>query len=259
MSEQISTDQFRAWLLAFADRTREQENYLTQLDAAIGDADHGINMQRGMEKLRERLVGSPAPAPVWGAVRRLGSHSSPVATPRAASASPADKHEGAQKDELPTFLRGVGMVLISHVGGASGPLYGSFFLSAAKEAVELEASTAEPLMAVTLPQLARLFRSGAAGVQQRGKAQLGDKTMLDALLPAVDALAQAAQAGDPIEAAFRNARQAAHDGMVHSTALQARRGRASYLGPRSIGHQDPGATSTYYLFETAIGTLGGET
>ncbi len=254
MSEQISTDQFRAWLLAFADRIREQEDYLTQLDAAIGDADHGINMQRGMEKLRERLVGEPAPAPVWGAVRRLGSHSSPVAAPRAAPVPPADERE----DELPNFLRSVGMVLISHVGGASGPLYGSFFLSAAKEALDLASSTAEPLRSVTLPQLARLFRSGAAGVQQRGKAQPGDKTMLDALLPAVDALAQAARAGDSLDGALRAASQAAHDGMVHSTALQARRGRASYLGPRSIGHQDPGATSTYYLFEAAISTLGGE-
>ena len=261
MNEQISTEQFRQWLLAFAQRISEQEGYLTELDAAIGDADHGINMQRGMAKLRERLAGAPAPAPVWGAMRRLGSHSSPMAAGRAAVQEAPPKPQREQEEDLPNFLRGVGMTLISHVGGASGPLYGSFFLSAAKEASALSESLDEPLTAVTLVQLARLFRRGAEGVQQRGKARLGDKTMLDAMLPAVEALAQAAQAddaqaGDSIESALRAACRAARDGMAHSTALQARRGRASYLGPRSIGHQDPGATSTFYLFETAMETLG---
>ncbi len=257
MSEQISTEQFRAWLLAYADRIRELEDYLTRLDAAIGDADHGINMRRGMEKVRERLLGAPAPVTVWG-THRLGSHNSPMAASGPTAAAPATSEP---EDDVATFLRGVGMTLISHVGGASGPLYGSFFLGAAKDVASDGSSDvtegSEPLTAVTLPQLAHLFRHGAEGVQQRGKAQLGDKTMLDAMLPAVDALAEAAQAGHSMGEALRAACEAARGGMEHSTSLQARRGRASYLGPRSVGHQDPGATSTFYLFETAVETLGG--
>ena len=255
MSEQISIEQLRNWLLAYANRIREQERYLTELDTAIGDADHGINMRRGMEQVRQRLNTAPAPAPVWG-THRLGSHSSPMGRGRPVVKEAPTSSEPASEpaDDISTFLRGVGMMLINHVGGASGPLYGSFFLSAAKETAGWE----EPTTEVTLPQLAQLFRGGAAGVQHRGKAQLGDKTMLDAMLPAVEALAQAAQAGESLDAALQAACRAAHDGMAHSTALQARRGRASYLGPRSIGHQDPGATSTFYLFETAVETLGSE-
>ncbi len=123
------------------------------------------------------------------------------------------------------------MTLISTVGGAAGPLYGAFFLRAAKDA--------DGAASVSPAQLAAMFRSGLEGVQQRGKAQAEDKTMLDALQPAVDALEAAVAAGHDADTALEQALVAARRGMVHTTELQANKGRASYLGSRSIGHQDP--------------------
>ncbi len=212
MGQEITLPQFRRWLLAYARRIIQEEDYLTELDAAIGDADHGANMRRGMVKVLERLQ------------------------------APDDNC-----NDIGSLLRSVAMIMISSVGGAAGPLYGTFFLRAA--------AVANQHRSVTLPELARMFRTGLEGIQQRGKAVLEDKTMVDAIQPAVEALEAAAEANQSLAVALASARQAAKLGMEHTVELVARKGRASYLGPRSVGFQDPGATSAYYLFETAAETL----
>jgi dihydroxyacetone kinase-like protein len=213
MGQAITLAHFRQWLLEYAERIVQHEAELTQLDAAIGDADHGANMRRGMDRIVQRLA-----------------------------------DPGIQCDDIGALLRTVAMTLISSVGGAAGPLYGAFFLRAAQ--------TAGAVDTVDLDTLAAMFRDGLAGVQQRGKAELNDKTMIDALHPAVVALRAAAESGADVNAALVAARTAAEAGMRHTIPLQANRGRASYLGPRAVGHQDPGATSLYYLIEAAAATLG---
>ena len=213
MGERVSLAQFERWLLLYAAKIEEQEAYLTELDAAIGDADHGVNMQRGMTQVRKRLA--------------------------AEDQAPAD---------VGKFLRSIAMTLISSVGGAAGPLYGAFFLRAAADVNSNQD--------VELAQLAVMFRDGLEGIKQRGKAQLNDKTMIDALEPAVQALEDAAADAVTLAEAMRAARRAAENGMHHTIALEAQKGRASYLGPRSVGHQDPGATSAYYLIETAAEAFG---
>ncbi len=213
MGQEVTLPQFQRWLLLYAERIIEQENHLTNLDAAIGDADHGANMRRGMEKVRERLE-SP------------------------------DNH----CEDIRTLLRAVAMTLISAVGGAAGPLYGTFFLRAA--------TAPNGGQSVDLAGLTRMFRFGLDGLQQRGKAHLHDKTMVDAIQPAVEAMEAAVAANQSLAVALASARQAARQGMKHTIQIPANKGRASYLGPRSIGHQDPGATSAYYLFETAAEVLG---
>jgi dihydroxyacetone kinase-like protein len=201
-------------LLAFASQIAEHEQYLTELDASIGDADHGINMQRGMQKVGERL-----------------------------------RDVENQAGDVATLFRSVAMTLISTVGGAAGPLYGAFFLRAVKS---INGTTT-----VTPEELATMFRDGLDGVQQRGKAQLNEKTMIDTLQPAVEALEDAVAAGDSISEALAAALVEAENGMKYTVELQASKGRASYLGPRSIGHQDPGATSAFYLIRSAAIVLGG--
>ena len=213
MTHEITLAQFRRWLRLLIDRVVEQEAYLAELDAAIGDGDHGANLVRGFSKVRDWL-----------------------------------ENDGQSAADIGTLLRTVGMILIGNVGGASGPLYGAFFLRAAKEASGQES--------VTLPQLSQMMQSGLEGVQQRGKAQVGEKTMIDTMHPAVASLAATAAKGESVAAALNAAAQAATAGMRHTVALEATKGRASYLGIRSIGHQDPGATSASFLFETAAQTLG---
>jgi dihydroxyacetone kinase-like protein len=215
MGQEITLAHLRQWFSAYAERIKSQELYLTELDAAIGDADHGANMRRGTRKICERM------------------------------AEP-DFHF----DDVSSFLRAVGMILISSVGGAAGPLYGAFFLRAAQ--VPQTGDTLD------IGELATMFRAGLEGIQQRGKAQMGDKTLIDALQPAVEAIEAAAKSNLSIAAALEAARVAAEVGMRNTIAMQANRGRASYLGPRAIGHQDPGATSLYYMIETAAKTLPAE-
>jgi dihydroxyacetone kinase-like protein len=213
MSQVITLAQFRQWLLAFAQQIVDHQEYLTELDASIGDADHGINMRRGMDKVSERLRDAENPA-----------------------------------QDVASLFRTVAMTLISTVGGAAGPLYGAFFLRAVKS-IDGNAS-------VTPAELVIMFRDGLEGVQQRGKAQLDEKTMVDTLQPAVEALEAAIAAGDNIGDALDAAVAKAESGMKHTARLQASKGRASYLGPRSVGHQDPGATSTFYLIQAAAVALG---
>ena len=218
MSEEITLEQLERWLLAYAERLIEAEPYLTELDAAIGDADHGINMRRGAEQLRQRLTSDE------------------------------------EFPEIATFLRIVAMTLISSIGGAAGALYGSFFLHASRHASQIMEDE-QVGRTCSLEHLAQISRSGLLGVKQRGKAELGDKTMIDALEPAIEALEGAVHAEQTFVQAIDAAHKAAEDGMHATIHLEARRGRASYLGPRSISHQDPGATSVYYLFETAAKQL----
>jgi dihydroxyacetone kinase-like protein len=197
------------WLRTFATSVADQKDDLTALDAAIGDADHGANMQRGMTAVVDALA-------------------TPAADPAA-------------------LLKQTGMVLIRSVGGASGPLYGTLFLRMAS-ATGGEA-TLEP------ETFAKALRAGVEGVVSRGKAELGDKTMIDALAPALDALDAALGAGEPMAAALRAASTAADAGRDATTPMTARKGRASYLGERSAGHQDPGATSAALLVAAAATAL----
>jgi phosphoenolpyruvate---glycerone phosphotransferase subunit DhaL len=203
----VTADQIRDWIRRYAEVIAEHRVELVQLDTAIGDGDHGTNMDRGMKKALEKL----------------------------------DGQEGA---DIGALLKTVAMALISSVGGAAGPLYGTLFLqmgtaTAGKEELDLAGWTTA-------------VEAGVKGVQSRGKAEPGDKTMIDALLPALAAL-QAAD-GDVGEA-LRQAADAAEEGMKATIPLEARKGRASYLGPRSVGHQDPGATSSYLLMRTAADVL----
>jgi len=202
----IDRDHTVAWMQRFAEEMAEHRQELIRLDTAIGDGDHGTNMNRGMQKALEKLQSAEQPDP--GAV-----------------------------------LKTVAMALVSSVGGAAGPLYGTLFLQMGTAL----AGQAE----VDLPSYAAAWRKGMEGVQSRGKAQPGDKTMLDALLPAVEALEQASDLDSGLSAAVA----AAEQGMNATTPLVARKGRASYLGERSADHQDPGATSTFYLFKSAAEAL----
>ena len=211
MAQEITTKQLRKWLLAYAARIIENEDHLTELDTAIGDADHGVNMRRGMGKLQERL-----------------------------------QVEG-QSEDISAFLRSVAMTLISGVGGAAGPCTGPS--SCAPPPAPQTAARS------TWTQLTQMFRYGLDGLQQRGKAQADDKTMIDTIQPAVEAMEAAVAAHQSAAVVLAAARQAAHLGMKHTIEIEARKGRASYLGPHSIGHQDPGATSAYFLFETAAEVL----
>ena len=205
----ITTADFTAALETFADRIRDAREELTALDSAIGDADHGINMDRGMTAVREHLP------------------------------TLRDGQAGA-------LFKQVGRTLISTVGGASGPLYGTFFLRLGTALGESED--------VSPADVARGLRAGLDGIIGLGKANLDDKTMVDAMTPAVEALEAGAEAD--FATALADAADAAAAGRDRITPLVARKGRASYLGERSAGHQDPGATSATILFEALRDQLG---
>src|SRR6266566_6044456 len=190
---------FRDWLTAAAAVVESQRDHLTQLDAAIGDADHGINMARGFGAVTAALAQQDTPTP--GAVLTL-----------------------------------TGSTLISKVGGASGPLYGVAFRRAGKALGD----TAD----VDLPRLAAALEAALAGVQQLGAAREGDKTMVDALAPAAGAFSKAIAEGASDAEALTALAEAAQAGAMATIPMQALKGRASYLGPRSVGHEDPGAAST---------------
>jgi len=202
----ISRDAVLDWLTAFAVRINENTAYLTQLDSDIGDGDHGANMNRGMQAVLTKLP------------------------------TVADKDIGS-------VFKTVGMTLVSTVGGASGPLYGTMFM-------QMGTATAGKLE-LTLDDWIAAMQAGYDGVLMRGKAQPGDKTMVDALAPALAALKAERDKGDSIPDALNAATRAAEAGMQATIPIVARKGRASYLGERSAGHQDPGATSSYYLMQTA--------
>lgn len=206
----VTKEQILQWLQAIAVVLEQNKDYLTELDAAIGDADHGINMNRGFQKVVSQLP------------------------------SVANK-------DIRTILKSVSITLISSVGGASGPLYGTLFLRASTAVAGKQELTDEDMVA--------LLQAAVDGVVQRSKAQLGDKTMLDALSPASDAFKQAVADGASAVEALQKAVAAAQEGMKNTTPLVAKKGRASYLGDRSSGHQDPGATSTYLILQTLLETI----
>lgn len=208
----VTKQQIIQWLQSVAVVLEQNKAYLTELDAAIGDADHGINMNRGFQKVVSQLP------------------------------SVADKDIGS-------ILKTVSMTLISSVGGASGPLYGTMFLRASTAVAGKSELTDEDMVA--------LLQAAVDGVVQRGKANLGDKTMLDALSPASDALRQAVVNGASTQEALQQAVAAAEQGMKDTIGLVAKKGRASYLGDRSANHQDPGATSAYLILKTLLETVSG--
>jgi len=198
------------WIRELAGAIHDQRDYLTQLDAAIGDADHGLNMDRGFAAALGKIQGG----------------------------------EGRPPGEL---LETVGTTLVLSVGGAAGPLYGSAFRQMGRA---LDSRTFDP------EGLLVLLRAALEEIQRLGAAQLGDKTIVDALSPGIDAFERGLRSGEDLPKAVERARVAAEEGMRATVPLQARKGRASYLGPRSVGHQDPGATSTSMLFaalERAVG------
>jgi dihydroxyacetone kinase-like protein len=207
----VSRDKLLAWIEALQKVYAENKTYLTELDSAIGDADHGINMNRGFTAVQAELQKSP-PADVSGA------------------------------------LKTVAMALIRTVGGAAGPLYGTFFMRASTACANK--TELEPADVIAL------FEAGLEGVLQRGKAELDDKTMVDALTPGLNAMKQALADGADLAEILQKGTAAAEEGMKNTIPLQAKKGRASYLGERSIGHQDPGATSSYLMIKTAAEVWG---
>jgi dihydroxyacetone kinase-like protein len=208
----FSVAQALAWVRRTAEVIEEHAATLTKLDSAIGDGDHGTNMNRGFKAAVQRLDGL----------------------------------EGDQ--DFGSVFKAIGMALIGKVGGASGPLYGSLFLGMGKELGD--ASEVED------ERLAAALRAGYDSVVARGKAQLEDKTMLDAWHPALEALDAALAGGKELGPALDEAASAAEAGMKATIPMVARKGRASYLGERSAGHQDPGATSAALLFEAAASAFG---
>jgi phosphoenolpyruvate---glycerone phosphotransferase subunit DhaL len=202
----VDRDDALEWIKACAKVLAENRDYLIQLDAAIGDADHGANMDRGFQAVISKMP------------------------------------EMSDKD-IGTIFKTVGMTLLSTVGGAGGPLYGTFFIQAGtKTAGKMELSPEDWSAAL---------EAAISGVVMRGKAELGDKTMVDALTPALKAFKQAVSEQQAFGKALRLSADAAKQGMEATTPLVARKGRASYLGERSAQHQDPGATSSYMILNAA--------
>ena len=207
----ISNEQLLAWLEGCAEAMNEHKQELTDLDAATGDADHGNNMARGFNKVQEVLP--------------------------------------AQTDKTPKdMFKAISMVLMSSVGGASGPLYGSFFMQGGM-AVNSEDG-------MSLADLQVFLEKGVAAVKKRGRSEAGEKTMIDALEPAAEAVKAALVKGADVSSVLAAMVEATKAGMQHTTDLKATKGRASYQGDKSIGHQDPGATSSYYLLRALQETVG---
>lgn len=206
----MNEQQFIQWMRSYAAELHTHKDMLTELDSAIGDGDHGLNMDRGFQAVLTKL-------------------------------------EGPQSGGIGGIAKTVATTLISTVGGASGPLYSTFFL---KAAVTLTGKTE-----CTALEFAAALEKGAAGIQALGKAQRGDKTMLDAIIPAVEAFKKAAELPSDFSACVKAAAKEAKKGMEATIPIVARKGRASYLGERSAGHQDPGATSAYLFFKTGAEVL----
>jgi dihydroxyacetone kinase-like protein len=198
----ISKNQLIAWLEKLSCVMKDNRDFLTELDAAIGDADHGINMDRGFGKVLEKLP-------------------------------------NVKENDIGTILKTVGMTLMSSVGGASGPLYGTFALKAGMALAgkqEIDAS-----------DLITFLEAGVEGIRQRGHAEPGDKTMLDVWAPVLNTVEATIADSASVKDALAKAVVAAEKGVQDTIPLQARKGRASYLGERSIGHRDPGAVSSYLI------------
>ena len=201
----MNTQKLAEVIAAIAKTIEENKEFLTQLDNEIGDGDHGINLARGFAAVEQKL-------PTWA------------------------------NSDIGTLLKGVGMQLVSTVGGASGPLYGTAFMKAGmacKGLTELDG-----------PAFAAAMEAAVEGIKMRGKATEGEKTMLDALCPALRAVKAAVENGKSLKEALQDGAEAAEQGVAYTKTIIATKGRASYLGERSLGHQDPGATSSWYMLRT---------
>ncbi|HIE0648362.1 TPA: dihydroxyacetone kinase subunit DhaL [Serratia marcescens] len=207
----LTKQQVVDWLMRCGEVFSRERDFLTQLDTEIGDADHGLNMNRGFNKVVEKLP------------------------------SVADKDIGF-------ILKNTGMTLLSSVGGASGPLFGTFFIRAAQ--------AANAKQSLDLAELEQMMQEGVEGVVMRGKAEPGDKTMCDVWWPVVESLGQSAQQNLSVAEALQRAADSAERAVESTITMQARKGRASYLGERSIGHQDPGATSVMLMMKTLAEVAG---
>ncbi|EMF8048724.1 dihydroxyacetone kinase subunit DhaL [Serratia marcescens] len=207
----LTKQQVVDWLMRCGEVFSRERDFLTRLDTEIGDADHGLNMNRGFNKVVEKLP------------------------------SVADKDIGF-------ILKNTGMTLLSSVGGASGPLFGTFFIRAAQ--------AANAKQSLDLPELHQMMQEGVEGVVMRGKAEPGDKTMCDVWWPVVESLGQSAQQNLSVAEALQRAADSAEWAVESTITMQARKGRASYLGERSIGHQDPGATSVMLMMKTLAEVAG---
>ncbi|WDV44982.1 dihydroxyacetone kinase subunit DhaL [Clostridiaceae bacterium M8S5] len=206
----IKSDLLLEVLNNIAQVIQENKQFLTDLDGAIGDGDHGINMSKGFKAAGEKL-------------------------------------DTLKDKDCSTILKTVAMTLISTVGGASGPLYGTAFL---------KASTAiSGKDDINQNDIINMFDEAIKGIIMRGKAEKGEKTMLDALIPAFETLKNSFENGDLTKVAFDKAAKSALEGVQYTKTIRATKGRASYLGDRSIGHQDPGATSSYLIIDTIAKTL----
>lgn len=206
----VTRDKLLDILKNIAKVIQENRQFLTDLDAAIGDGDHGINMSKGFKAVEEKI-------------------------------------DTVKDKDCGTILKTTAMTLISTVGGASGPLYGTAFLKAAM--------AVNGKMELKNDDVVKMFDEAIKGVVMRGKAQKGEKTMLDALIPTYEELKSSLKDGSTMADAFNRAEKAAADGVEFTKTIRATKGRASYLGDRSIGHQDPGATSTYIMIKTIAETL----
>ncbi|MGM0602467.1 MAG: dihydroxyacetone kinase subunit DhaL [Bacillota bacterium] len=200
------TEKIKDIFIKISDVIIENKKYLTELDSAIGDGDHGINMSRGFKKVKEKL-----------------------------SSNDYEKNSD--------LVKTVAMTLISTVGGAAGPLYGTAFLNVSKVIPDSD---------FDIDSAIEIGESAVNGIQKRGKAEQGEKTMLDAIMPAVDSLRESKEKGLSLQEALEKCKNTAEEGMKATIPMQATKGRASYLGERSKGHQDPGATSSYLIIKTII-------
>lgn len=200
----LDTKQMVAIVEGMAKKIEAEKEYLTELDNEIGDGDHGINLARGFEAVEKKL-----PSLAGG--------------------------------DIGALLKGVGMQLVSTVGGASGPLYGTAFMKAGM--------ACKGLTEIDGPAFAKAMEAAVDGIKMRGKATEGEKTMLDALCPALKVMQDDVAAGKSLKEALQDAAQAAEKGVEYTKTIIATKGRASYLGERSLGHQDPGATSSLYLLQ----------
>jgi len=212
MAEVIMSEDAVRIIMHMADTIEENKDYLSELDAAIGDGDHGVSMAKSFRAVREEV-------------------------------------ERLRGKDMGTILRGVAMTLISTVGGAMGPLFGTAFLRASQMAAGKQE--------IELADLVKMFEAAEAGVRERGKARVGDKTMLDAIYPAVEAIKEAAAKGSGLLAAVERSVAGAEAGMKSTIPLVSKVGRSSRLGERTVGHQDPGATSCYLLLKAFYEAIGG--
>lgn len=207
----IDIIKIKEWLSSIADDYEENKDYLTQLDSDIGDADHGINMNRGFKLVKDMI-------------------------------------NNENKDKISDILKSTGTILIKNIGGSSGPLYGTFFLNAG-----MLSNNKDEL---SLSDITDIFDKGANAISSLGKSKAGEKTMLDTLFPALDAMKESINENIEDTELFKDkVMAAAENGMKSTIDMLATKGRASYLGERSIGHQDPGATSMYMMIKKLLSVL----